>query len=87
MAAVQRRSLAMDLVANPMLWIAAVLCLIVSPALFATTLVTGSVVTAIGIPVRLKAKKTWPLAVGIGMMLGSVPYAIAALRFLVSVQQ
>ncbi|GEM_PF-6513919 len=75
-----QRSLGTALLRSPVLWIAAVVCVIASPALFLSTLVVGLVVTVVGLVLRRRAGvRVWPLALGIGMILGSLPYSIAAL--------
>lgn len=68
---------------SPVLWIAAVVCFITSPALFASTLVVGLVVTLVGLVLRPAKNLIWPLALGIGMILGSTPYLLSGLSKLI----
>jgi hypothetical protein len=58
-------------------------CLVTSPALFLSTLVVGLVVTLVGLVLRPAKNLIWPLALGIGMILGSAPYSLSALNKLI----
>jgi hypothetical protein len=79
-----RAGLWASLLRSPVLWVAAVLTLIASPALFLSTLVLGVVLVGIGVFQWLGPGRIWPLALGVGMVLGSLPYSITALVHLLS---
>ncbi len=52
-------------------------CLVASPALFLSTLVVGAVLAAIGVVAWIRRRHPTPLAIGLGMIIGSLPYSIA----------
>jgi hypothetical protein len=74
------RGLVPSVVACPWLWVSAVLCMVASPALFLSTLVVGAVLTLIGIVAWIRGRHVVPLAIGLGMASGSLPYSLAALQ-------
>lgn len=78
------RALGPALVRSPVLWVAAAVCLVASPALFLSTLVLGAVIAAVGVAVWASSRRAWPLALGVGMVVGSLPYTTAGLVRLIS---
>lgn len=68
------------LVTSPWLWLSAVVCFVVSPALFLSTLVVGAALVPFGV-IRWRSNgRIALLAVALGMTLGSLPYLTAGLR-------
>lgn len=69
-----------SLLRGPWLWIAFTVGLITSPALFLSSLVVGVVALAAGTWLWSVRDQTALLAVGVGLVLGALPYSLAALR-------
>ena len=64
----------------PWFWCALVASLVTSPALFLTSLVLGVVAMLVGFAFWSARGRLVVVAVGAGLVLGSVPYAVAALK-------
>lgn len=67
------------------LWVALVVSLVTSPMLFLTWLVLGALLTVGGIWIWTGRHRiaTVAVAVGVGLLVGALPYSLAALRVLV----
>ena len=80
--AASQRPLWAALVRSPWLWLAAVVALATSPMLFLSSLVVGVAACIVGAVLWGVRRHVWLLAAGIGLVLGAVPYSLAALRVL-----
>ena len=69
-----------SVVRGPWLWIAFAVAFITSPALFLSSLVVGAVGLAAGVWLWSVRGQAAVLAVGVGLVLGALPYSLAALR-------
>lgn len=65
---------------SPWLWGALIVSLVTSPALFLTSLLLGGLGIALGIWSWSGRGRVALLAAGVGLVCGSVPYGLAALR-------
>lgn len=70
------------LVRSPWLWVAGVVALVTSPMLFLSSLVVGAAASIVGAVLWGVRRRAWLLAGGIGLVLGALPYSLAALRVL-----
>jgi hypothetical protein len=70
------------LLRSPWLWVAAVVALITSPMLFLSALVVGLTASIVGGALWCTRRRAWLLAGGMGLVLGALPYSLAALRAL-----
>lgn len=80
----QARPLWSALLRSPWLWVAGVVALATSPMLFLSSLVVGLTASIVGGALWGTRKRAWLLAGGIGLVLGALPYSLAALRVLIS---
>lgn len=78
----QTRPLWSALLRSPWLWVAGVVALATSPMLFLSSLVVGLAASIVGGALWGARKRAWLLAGGIGLVLGALPYSVAALRVL-----
>lgn len=78
----QPRPLWSALLRSPWLWVAGVAALITSPMLFLSSLVVGLTASIVGGALWGTRRRAWLLAGGIGLVLGALPYSLAALRAL-----
>lgn len=72
-----------SVVRSPWFWCALLASLVASPVTFLTTLVLGTVALVIGSWLWSTRTQSVVLAVGAGLVLGSLPYSLAALRVVV----
>lgn len=73
------RGLIAALARSPGLWVALVAAFVASPAVFFFTLMLSVPLLAVGIGVWVRRRHALPLAVAVGLLLGSVPYLVAVL--------
>ena len=69
---------------TPWFWIPIVVSLVTSPALFWSSLVVGGALVAVGVALWIAHRRNSVLAVGLGLVFGSTPYALAGLRVMLT---
>ena len=69
---------------SPWFWVPLVVSLVTSPALFWSSLVVGGALVAVGVALWIAHWRLTVLAVGLGLVFGSTPYALAALRVMLA---
>ncbi len=69
---------------TPWFWFPFVVSLVTSPALFWSSLVVGGALVAVGVALWIAHRRNPVLAVGLGLVLGSTPYALAGLRVMLT---
>jgi hypothetical protein len=78
-----RHGVLRSVVRSPWFWCALLASLVTSPVTFLTALVLGTVAVVIGSWLWSTRTQAGILAVGAGLVLGSLPYSLAALRVVV----
>ena len=69
-----------SVVRSPWLWGGFLVSFVTSPALFLSSLVAGGVGVALGAWLWSARRRIVMLALGAGLVLGALPYSLAALR-------